>query len=128
MPPGASEPAFPSASPTRACQPLSAARASPGAPARSAASANFRILNLIIILPQLLGWPIGPAILNQAFPSPSSKPSPAAGSPRPLHDRSAAADRYSLHASLHWLLPPRRRRRTATPSPLPWPLSAPPQL
>src|SRR6266550_2135918 len=119
MPPGASEPVFPSASPTRACQPLSAAKASPGPPARRAASANFRILNLILLLPQLLGGPIGPAILNQVFPSPSSKPSPAKGSPRPLRDRSASVDRCSLHAGLHWLLPPRRRRRTTTPSP--WP-------
>src|SRR5438105_4679847 len=128
MPPGASEPAFPSASPTRACQPLSAAKAIPGAPARRAANAIFRILNLIIVLPQLLGWPIGPAILNRAFPSPSLKPSLAAGSLRPRDDRSAAADRCSLHAGLHWPLPSRRRRRAATPSPLPWLLSAPSQL
>src|SRR5207253_1758387 len=55
MPPGASEPAFPSASPTRACQPLSAAKASEGAPATRTASANFRTLNLTIDPPSVIG-------------------------------------------------------------------------
>src|SRR5499425_353585 len=53
MPPGAVAPLFPRASPTCACQ-SSAATARPGAAVSTAANANSRTCNRIVILPQLL--------------------------------------------------------------------------
>src|SRR2546421_11559555 len=67
MPPGVSEPVFPSASPTRACQPSSAAKARPGAPVRSAASSNCRRWKLIVILRQTLMRNLGPPLSVKLF-------------------------------------------------------------